>query len=131
VTAPSTRDQVVDVTEYVCGALEIVDGRVADWDISIVDTVADNASAGPYFAGRARVALSEIDPICVVISMRKDEAEVSSGTGANCLGDPVLAVAWLATTVRDLGSPLHAGEIMLSGALGPMVAVDPDRSGTR
>jgi 2-keto-4-pentenoate hydratase len=59
------------------------------------------------------------------MSMRKGDVVVSSGTGAECLGDPLAAVVWLATTVRDFGSPLRAGEVVLSGALGPMVSVEP------
>jgi 2-keto-4-pentenoate hydratase len=50
---------------------------------------------------------------------------VSTGTGASILGHPLAAVAWLAAAVRDHGRPLRAGEIVLSGSLGPMVAVSP------
>ena len=50
---------------------------------------------------------------------------MSTGTGADCLGDPVAAVAWLAETARRYGQPLRAGEIVLSGALGPVVPVTP------
>jgi 2-keto-4-pentenoate hydratase len=50
---------------------------------------------------------------------------VSTGTGASILGDPLAAVAWLAAAVRDHGRPLRAGEVVLSGSLGPMVPVAP------
>jgi 2-keto-4-pentenoate hydratase len=90
-----------------------------------VDTIADNASSGLYVLGEERLDLDKFDPATVTMSMRKGGVVVSSGTGAECLGDPLAAVAWLAATVSDFGSPLRAGEVILSGALGPMVAVEP------
>jgi 2-keto-4-pentenoate hydratase len=105
-------------------ALEIVDSRIAGWDITLVDTIADNASCGLYVLGATPVPLGPLDLRDVAMTMRDGSgAVVSSGTGAACLGDPVLALTWLARTAQDLGSPLRAGEVVLSGALGPMVAV--------
>lgn len=112
--------QVHDAIAYLVGALEICGSRVADWDISFGDTVADNASAGAYVLGSSRRALGEVSPADVQMSMSIDGEQVSTGTGAACLGDPVRALAWLARTARDLGQPLHAGQVVLSGALGPM-----------
>jgi 2-keto-4-pentenoate hydratase len=120
-----TIEDVRRAVAYACPALEIVDSRVAGWDITIVDTIADNASSGLYVLGEERLDLDKFDPATVIMSMRKGGVVVSSGTGAECLGDPLAAVAWLAATVSDFGSPLRAGEVVLSGALGPMVAVEP------
>ncbi|HJQ47052.1 MAG TPA: fumarylacetoacetate hydrolase family protein [Amycolatopsis sp.] len=107
-------------------ALEIVDSRIAGWDITFADTVADNASSGLFVLAGEGVPLGERDLREVRMAMTDAEgATVSSGTGADCLGDPLEALAWLARTCRDLGSPLRAGEVVLSGALGPMVAVTP------
>jgi 2-keto-4-pentenoate hydratase len=113
-------------TEHVVAALEIVDSRIANWDITFVDTVADNASSGRYVLGPTRIPLNDLD----LTEVRMDLAEPNAGTlsrgsGADCLGDPVAAVLWLAQTCRDLGAPLRAGEVVLSGALGPMVSVVP------
>ncbi|NDK89051.1 2-keto-4-pentenoate hydratase [Gordonia desulfuricans] len=105
---------------YGVAAIEICGSRVADWDISFGDTVADNASAGAYVLGTDHKTLAEFEPREVTMTMSIDDAEVSTGTGAACLGDPIEAVVWLAEQVRDLGEPLRAGEIILSGALGPM-----------
>ncbi len=57
------------------------------------------------------------------MTMRRGDEVVSTGSGAACLGNPLHAVAWLAATARDLGRPLRAGEVVLSGALGPVVPV--------
>jgi 2-keto-4-pentenoate hydratase len=110
---------------YASPALEIVDSRIVGWDISIVDTIADNASSGLYVLGSNRTPLSDFDPVEVTMHLRRGSEVVSQGSGADCLGDPLAAVAWLAETVRRLGRPLRAGEVILSGALGPMVPVAP------
>jgi 2-keto-4-pentenoate hydratase len=106
-------------------ALEIVDSRIVGWDITIADTVADNASSGMFVLGRQRIPLNGIDPVAVTMAMTEDGAEVSAGSGAACLGNPLEAVRWLARTAAELGDPLRAGEVILSGALGPMVTVRP------
>lgn len=106
-------------------ALEICGSRIADWDITFGDTVADNASAGGYVLGSEYRTLDEVVPRDVTMQMTVDGTEVSSGVGAACLGDPIEAVVWLARQVRELGEPLRAGETILSGALGPMYAVAP------
>ena len=116
---------VAAATAYVVAALEIVDSRIAAWDIDIVDTVADNASSGLFVLGDQYIELGDLDlPACLMTLRRHDEV-VSEGSGAACLGDPLIAVAWLAATARNHGRPLRAGEIVLSGALGPMVPVAP------
>lgn len=110
-------------------ALEIVDSRIAGWDISIVDTVADNASSGLYVLGASAGPLGDRD--LREVSMTLVDATgttVSAGSGAACLGDPITALVWLARTARDYGSPLRAGDVILSGALGPMAPVTPGAS---
>jgi 2-keto-4-pentenoate hydratase len=106
-----------------------VSSRIAGWDITIVDTVADNASAGGFVVGLRPVSLFELDLHRVEMRMTSsDGTVVSSGTGGDCLGHPVNAVVWLANTLARLGAPLKEGDLVLSGALGPMVTVgDGDR----
>lgn len=111
--------------DYAVPALEICDSRVAGWDITFGDTVADNASAGGYVLGSAHRRLDEFDPRGVSMRMTVTGQEESTGVGSDCLGDPLLAVQWLARQARELGDPLRAGEVILSGALGPMRAVAP------
>ena len=112
---------------HVVPALEIVDSRIVGWDITFADTVADNASSALYVLGAERTALGAEDLTTVRMELVDGTgATVSEGTGAACLGDPVEAVLWLARTCRDLGAPLRAGEVVLSGALGPMVPAVAD-----
>jgi 2-keto-4-pentenoate hydratase len=125
VDGPLDEAQVRAATEYAVAALEIVDSRVRDWDITITDTVADNASSGLFVLGTDRVPLEAFEPAEVTMTLHKDGIEVSAGDGRACLGDPLTALSWLARTAREFGSPLKAGDVVLSGALGPMVAVSP------
>jgi 2-keto-4-pentenoate hydratase len=118
-------DQVRGAVQYAIAALEICGSRVRDWDISFGDTVADNASSGAFVLGPQRLTLDEVEPKDVSMVMAVTGQEESTGNGAACLGDPLLALQWLAHQARDLGEPLRAGQIVLSGALGPMRAVTP------
>jgi 2-keto-4-pentenoate hydratase len=120
-----SRPRVRAAVDQVVAALEIVDSRVAGWDISIADTVADNASSGLFVLGAGATSLGELDLSRIEMSMRQDGQVVSTGTGADCLGDPLAALTWLAIAARDLGAPLRAGDVVLTGALGPMVPVRP------
>lgn len=122
---PLDAAQVRAAVDYAVAALEVCGSRIAGWDISFGDTVADNASAGAYVLGTDKKTLEEFVPRDVEMSMTVDAEEVSSGNGAACLGDPVNALVWLARQVRDLGEPLRAGQVVLSGALGPMRAIEP------
>jgi 2-keto-4-pentenoate hydratase len=117
--------QVRGAVAYAVAALEIVDSRIAGWDITFGDTVADNASSGLFVLGEQRLTLAEVEPVEVTMTMRLDGELASEGNGAACLGDPLNALAWLARTARDLGEPLRAGQVVLSGALGPMIATPP------
>ncbi|MFK4105170.1 2-keto-4-pentenoate hydratase [Streptomyces sp. NPDC019531] len=110
---------------HAVAALEIVDSRVADWDIAITDTVADNASSGMFVLGRQQVALGDFEPRDVTMRLYADGVLASEGDGSACLGDPLLALLWLARTAVEYGAPLRAGQVVLSGALGPLVPTPP------
>ncbi|MBM7490410.1 2-keto-4-pentenoate hydratase [Micromonospora luteifusca] len=116
---------LIRAVDYVLPAIEIVDSRIAAWDISIVDTVADNASSGLFVLGTTPRRLADIDlRLCGMVLEHAGEP-VSVGAGAACLGNPLHAVQWLAGTLARAGDPLRAGDVVLSGALGPMVPVTP------
>ncbi|MEV6217602.1 fumarylacetoacetate hydrolase family protein [Nocardia sp. NPDC051833] len=122
---PFDAHQVRGAVAYATAALEIVDSRIADWDITFADTVADNASSGWFVLGADRLDPGAFEPRAVAMTMAIDGEIVATGTGSACLGDPLAALAWLATTACALGDPLRAGDIVLSGALGPMAPLRP------
>jgi len=120
-----TSVDVIRAVDHLLPAIEIADSRVAGWDISIVDTVADNASSGRYVLGTRPARMSDVDLRRCGMVLEQAGEPVSVGAGAACLGNPLHAVAWLAGTLAAAGSPLRAGDLVLSGALGPMVPVTP------
>ena len=103
-------------------AIEIVDSAIADWKIGLADTVADNASSALYVLGHQPVAIGRLTGE-LGMQMSLNGAVVSVGSGAACLGHPLRAAFWLARTMAARGQPLHEGELILSGALGPMAPV--------
>ncbi|MFC3901412.1 2-keto-4-pentenoate hydratase [Acinetobacter marinus] len=108
---------------YALPALEIVDSAIHDWKIILEDTVADNASCGLVVLGQQPIAIDQFDFSKLDMHLEKNGEMVSIGTGSACLGHPLRAAWWLAKTMVERGIPLKAGEVILSGALGPMVNV--------
>jgi 2-keto-4-pentenoate hydratase len=104
-------------------AIEIVDSAITDWKIKLEDTVADNASCGVYVLGQQPVALGQASLADAGMQFYRNGRLVSTGSGAACLGHPLRAAYWLARAMARLGQPLQAGQVVLSGALGPMVPV--------
>ena len=117
-----TTAELIDAVAFVLPALEIVDSRIANWDIGIVDTVADNASSGLFVLGTEPRPLDDLDLTLCGMVLEKNGEQVSFGAGAACLGHPLHTLAWLARTMDRAGRPLGEGDVILSGALGPMVA---------
>lgn len=115
-----TYADLIGATEYCLPAIEVVDSRIADWNIRFIDTVADNASSGLFVLGCRPVRLRDIDLSDCAMEMQCDGAPVSRGNGRACLGNPLNAAVWLADTMVRCGRPLQAGDIVLTGALGPM-----------
>ncbi|MEH7356153.1 2-keto-4-pentenoate hydratase [Neobacillus drentensis] len=117
---------VLQATEYVVPALEIVDSRIKDWKIKLADTVADNASSGFYVLGGKPTRPQDIDLELIGMIFTKNGELVNTGVGAAALGNPATCVAWLANKLSEFDIPLRAGEVILSGALS---AAEPARAG--
>lgn len=120
-----TLADVIRAVDFALPAIEVVDSRIANWKISIVDTVADNASSGLYVLGGHPRRLTDLNFRDCAMVMSKQGQPVSSGVGAACLGNPLNALWWLAQMMVRVGRPLQAGDTVLSGALGPMVSATP------
>jgi len=115
-----TAADVVAATEWIAPCFEIVDSRIRDWKISIVDTVADNASCGVFILGEARADPRGLDLPGLHVTVTKNGAPLSEGHGSAVQGDPAQAVAWLANTLGAYGVTLDAGDVILSGSLVPL-----------
>lgn len=114
---------LISCIDYALPAIEIVGSRIADWNIKITDTIADNASASHFVIGHTPRTLDEFDVVNCKMEMHKNGTLVSEGQGKDCLGSPLNATLWLANKMVELGQPLQAGELIFSGALGPMSTV--------
>jgi len=104
-------------------AIEVIDSRVADWRITLPDTIADNASSGRYVLG-ARVTpvdAHDLRLVGCVLTRNGDVAE--TGAGAAVLGNPLRCVAWLANALGAHGDGLRAGDVVLAGAVHAAVPV--------
>lgn len=120
-----TAQDVLAATQAVAPCFEIVDSRIDNWQIRIQDTVADNASCGVFALGAARIDPRELDLARVEMHILKNGQPAGSGLGSAVQGHPCEAVAWLANTLGELGMPLRRGEIILSGALAPLIPLVP------
>lgn len=126
--AATTPEQVAAAVGTVHAAIEIVDSRIADWKITFADTVADNGSSAFFVLAEQGLPLAGLDLEGAAMEMTVGGAVASTGIGAAALGNPLNAAAWLACTLAQRGDPLKAGDILLAGALGPMVALKPGDS---
>lgn len=123
--ADLTMSELIKAVAFVVPAIEIVDSRVADWKIGILDTIADNGSSARFVVGLEPRKVDGLDLEMCGMALSRNGTTVSVGSGAACLGHPLRAALWLARTMAQGGTPLKAGEVLLTGALGPMSDVRP------
>ncbi len=119
--ADVTIAQLMHATAFAVPALEIVDSRIKDWKITIVDTVSDNGASSKYVLGLEPRRLYDLDLENCGMTLCRNGEIVSIGTGSACLGHPLKAAQWLARKLVEHGEPLRAGDTILTGALGPMI----------
>lgn len=115
-----TADDVIEATDYVESAIEIVDSRIKDWRITIQDTIADNASCGLFVLSSQKVSVDSVNLPEVQVDFYKNGELISQGSGEAVMGNPAEAVAWLANTLGERGVSLNAGEVVLSGSMIPL-----------
>ncbi|MFF5210979.1 2-keto-4-pentenoate hydratase [Streptosporangium sp. NPDC000396] len=116
--------------EFMQPALEIVDSRIQDWRISIVDTIADNASSGGVILGGTPISPADVDPRSISCAMVKNGTLAETGTGAAVLGNPFTSLAWLANAIGSLGASLKPGHVVLSGSITRAIPIAPGDSVT-
>jgi 2-keto-4-pentenoate hydratase len=117
----TTMAQMMQSVAFAVPALEIVDSRIKDWKITIVDTIADNGASSRYVLGLEPRGLKDLDLENCGMTLYRNGEVSSVGTGSACLGHPLKAALWLARILVQRGEPLRAGDLILTGALGPMV----------
>ena len=112
-----TVDAVLAATRGVSPALELVDSRIAKWQIKLPDTIADNASSARVIVSEQIVPSDGLDLAAEAVALTRNGVEVGSGNGAAVLGHPAEAVAWLANKLAEYGIAIEAGQLVLPGAM--------------
>jgi 2-keto-4-pentenoate hydratase len=120
-----TVEDVLRCTDFVAPAVELIDSRIADWKIGLCDTIADNASSCGVILGKERVRPSEIDVRAIDAVLTINGAKVAEGRSDAVLGDPTIAVAWLANKVASFGVRLAKGHVVLPGSCTRAYGVTP------
>lgn len=119
-----TSVDIISSVEYALASIEIVGSRIKNWDIKITDTIADNASASHWLIGHTPVKLDSFDILNCKMTIKQNNKVVSEGIGKACLGSPVNAMLWLARKMQAIGKPMREGDLILTGALGPMIVAN-------
>jgi 2-keto-4-pentenoate hydratase len=115
----------IAAVDYVVASLEIVDSRIADWKITLSDTIADNASSGGVILGTKPLKLEDVDLRTLGVNLYRNGQLAHTGAGAAVLGSPISSLVWLANTLGSLGTTMEAGSVVLPGAVTPMVPGNP------
>ncbi len=120
-----TARDVLDATEYVTAAIEVVDSRFRNWQIKLEDSVSDNASFGAYVLGGRTCSVQDVDLRLIGMVLEKNGTIVNTGAGAAAMGHPANCVAWLANKMNEFNTPLRKGDVILSGAITAAVEAKP------
>lgn len=120
-----TVHEALAAVDFVLPALEIVDSRIKDWKIGLLDTIADNASSGGVVLGSTPTDVSAVDLRLTGCTFHKNSELFATGAGGAVLGSPLNSLVWLANTVGALGITLEAGHVVLPGSVTSMATVAP------
>jgi 2-keto-4-pentenoate hydratase len=112
-----TQDEVIAAIGTAVPVLEVIDSRIADWKISLEDTIADNASSAGVIVGDQEIPLDAVDINAVSVVVSLDGEEVAAGNAEAVMGSPFAAVQWLANRFGELGVELAAGTLILPGSM--------------
>ena len=119
--------EAMRAVDFVVPSLELIDSRVEDWKISIVDTIADNASSAGVILGSQPSLLRKVDLTGVRCTMSIDDQPAGSGLGSAVLGSPINALVWLVNTLGARGISFQPGDVILPGSI---TASQPVRAGS-
>jgi 2-keto-4-pentenoate hydratase len=111
------REEAWRAVAAVMGSLEIVDTRYESYKFSAVDNISDNSSAARFVLGDRIERNDTGDLGNVPVRFEKDGTQIEVGKGSDAMGDPVLALAWLANKLVECGSGIRAGELIMTGGL--------------
>ncbi len=125
-----TAHEALAAVDFVLPALEIVDSRIENWRIALLDTIADNASSGAVVLGSTPTQVHEMDLRLVGAVMTRNGVVVGTGAGGAVLGSPLGTLVWLANTLGARGVTLEAGHVILPGSVCAMVPVEAGDSVT-
>jgi 2-keto-4-pentenoate hydratase len=120
-----TMAEVIAAVDFVAPALEVIDSRVEDWKISLIDTIADNASSGGVVLGPGVADVRQLELRTLGCTMWRNGELVATGASGAVLGNPLNALVWLANTLGEFGEGLAAGEVIMPGSLTAAVPVQP------
>ncbi len=119
-------NELVDCVAYGLAAIELPSSRIASWDVTFDDFVADNTAAAIAVLGSDQIDIRNLQLDRLQMCCYLNEVLVSSGLGSNTMGSPLLALQWLASELSQNNRFLKAGDIILTGSLGPVI---PARAG--
>ena len=109
--------EAADAVRGAVASIEMVDSRIKDWKIGLLDTISDLASSAATIIGSRIVPLDDIDPRLIGMVITRGGETVATGAGAAALGNPVGAIAWLANTLAPYDITLEAGQFIMTGSL--------------
>ncbi|QCB96282.1 2-keto-4-pentenoate hydratase [Arthrobacter sp. PAMC25564] len=120
-----TLEDVRDAVDYAVTSLEIIDSRIADWRITLADTIADNASSGALVLGSEHTRIDAQDLAATEVTLSLNGTVLGEGAGAAVLGHPLNGLLWVANTLGALGQTLEAGSVVMAGSVTAAVPIAP------